>query len=122
MPHWKIYQNFVKYFLDKTNLDLDQISYANAVPFRYKGKPLVSVFEIAYNTFTENLIYLYKPHLIVPLGTGDEMLIKRFCNKKTIEDIVISDGIRRTNGDNYRDQIGEKMLNEAISQYNKFND
>tara|TARA_B000000557_G_C20678029_1_gene401858 strand:- start:70 stop:753 length:684 start_codon:yes stop_codon:yes gene_type:complete len=122
MPHWKIYQNFVKYFLDKTNLDIDQISYANAVPFRYKGKPLVSVFEIAYNTFTENLINLYKPHLIVPLGTGDEMLIKRFCNKKTIEDIVISDGIRRTNGDNYRDQIGEKMLNEAISQYNKFNE
>ena len=50
------------------------------------------------------------------------MLIKRFCDKKTIEDIVISDGIRRTNGDNYRDQIGEKMLNEAISQYNKFNE
>ena len=120
MPYWKIYQNFVKYFLDKTNLDLDQISYVNAVPFRYKGKPRVPVFEIAYNNFTENLINLYKPHQIVPLGTGDEMLIKRFCNKKTIKDIAISDGIRRTNGDNYRDEIGEKMLDEAVSQYNQF--
>ena len=48
------------------------------------------------------------------------MLIKRFCNKKTIKDIAISDGIRRTNGDNYRDEIGEKMLDEAVSQYNQF--
>ena len=119
MPRWKIYQNFVRYFLENTNLDLDQISYANAVPFRYKGKPLISVFEIAYNNFTENLINIYKPHLIVPLGTNDEALIKRFCNKKTIKDIVISNGIRRTNGDNYRDEIGEKMLDEAITQYSK---
>ena len=114
-----LFEKEVKYFLDKTNLDLDQISYANAVPFRYKGKPLISVFEIAYNNFTENLINIYKPHLIVPLGTNDEALIKRFCNKKTIKDIVISNGIRRTNGDNYRDEIGEKMLDEAITQYSK---
>ena len=119
MPRWKIYQNFVRYFLENTNLDLDQISYANAVPLRYKGKPLISVFELAYNNFTENLINIYKPHLIVPLGTNDEALIKRFCNKKTIKDIVISNGIRRTNGDNYRDEIGEKMLDEAITQYSK---
>ena len=119
MPHWKIYQNFVKYFLDNTDLGLDQIAYANAVPFRYQGKPLVSVFENAYYNFTDNLINLYKPHFIVPLGTGDEMLIKRFCNKKTIKDISISRGIRRTNGDNYRDDIGEEMLDEAVSQYKK---
>ena len=71
--------------LDKTNLDLDQISYADAVPFRYKGKPQVPVFEIAYNNFTENLINLYKPHQIVPLGTGDEMLIKGFAIKKQLK-------------------------------------
>jgi hypothetical protein len=119
MPNWKIYQNFVKYFLDNTDLDLDQIAYANAVPFRYQGKPLVSVFENAYHNFTDNLINVYKPHLIVPLGTGDEILIKRFCNKKTIKDICISSGIRRTNGDNYRDVIGEEMLDEAVSQFKK---
>ena len=47
------------------------------------------------------------------------MLIKRFCNKKTIKDICISSGIRRTNGDNYRDDIGEEMLDEAVSQFKK---
>lgn len=119
MPHWKIYQNFVKYFLDNTDLNLDHIAYANAVPFRYKGKPLISVFEKAYFYFTDNLINLYKPHLIIPLGTGDEILIKRFCNKNTLKNICISNGIRRTNGDNYRDDIGEEMLDEAISQYKK---
>ena len=119
MPHWKIYQNFVKYFLDNTGLDLDRVSYANAVPFRYKGKPLVSVFETAYRNFTDNLINLYQPNLIIPLGTDDDKLIKRFCDNKTIEKIKISDGIRRTNGDNYRDEIGEALLNDAISKFKK---
>ena len=119
MPHWKIYQNFVKYFLDNTCLDLDRVSYANAVPFRYKGKPLVSIFEAAYNNFADNLINLYQPNLIIPLGTDDDKLIKRFCNNETIKNIKIVDGIRRTNGDNYRDEIGETLLDDAISIFKK---
>lgn len=117
MPKWMIYKTFVQYFLNKSELDIHKISYANAVPFRYKGKPLIPVFEIAYRNFTNELISILQPNIIIPLGTDDHLLVRRFCNHKTIKNITISEGIRRTNGDFYLDELGRELLEHSLMQY-----
>ena len=118
MPKWNIYKNFVKYFLDNTNLDINKIAYANSVPFRYKGKPTTGAFKIAFANFTTELISLFKPNIIVPLGINDEFLLQRFLPAELLESIKVCKGIKRTNGDNFRDSIGQELLDEAIEEYN----
>ena len=120
MPKWNIYQNFVKYFLDNANLDIHKVAYANSVPFRYKGGPSIGAFEIAFENFTSELISIFKPDIIVPLGIhDDERLLQRFLPAEQLESIKICKGIKRTNGDNFRCSQGEELLDEAIEEFLK---
>ena len=85
MDKWSIYQNFVKYFLDNTNLDIHKVAYANIVPFRYKKRPTTGAFEIAFENFTNEIISIFKPDIIIPLGINDERLLKRFLPTEQLD-------------------------------------
>ena len=67
----------IKYFLDNANLDIHKVAYANSVPFRYKGKPTAGAFKIAFENFTNEIISIFKPDIIIPLGINDEYLLTR---------------------------------------------
>ncbi len=121
---WDINQYSV-YFRNKTRLDVEEIAYANIVPFRYKGAPervkinegKRKVYEIAFNNFTNKFISITKPHQIIPLGVNlVEDAINRFINPEDLE-IKISGGIFRLVGDSRMKVKGKQTLDEAIKDY-----
>ena len=121
---WDINQYSV-YFRNITRLDVEEIAYANIVPFRYIGAPerykIIDgkrrVYEIAFESFTNKFIDIVKPHQIIPLGVNlPEDAINRFIDKKDL-DIKISDGIFRLVGDSKMKDEGKRTLNNAIQDY-----
>ena len=48
--------------------DIKNIAYINIVPYRYKGAPTKSIYKIAWDNFTNKLLNIINPDLIIPLG------------------------------------------------------
>tara|TARA_B100001250_G_C19761540_1_gene772708 strand:- start:577 stop:1269 length:693 start_codon:yes stop_codon:yes gene_type:complete len=96
---WHIckYQNA---FLNATHLSSESIAYANILPFRYEGDPKKyskQAYTISFENFTNKLINIIKPNLIIPLGVRlDQEIIKHISLEYKCE---ISPGISRNNGD-----------------------
>jgi len=121
---WDINQYSV-YFRNITRLDVEEIAYANIVPFRFIGAPenykIIEgkrrIYEIAFKSFTNKFIEIVKPHQIIPLGANlREDAINRFIDKKDL-DIKISEGIFRLVGDKKMKDKGKRTLNNAIQDY-----
>ena len=119
MPKWRIFQNFISYFLDRAGLELGDVSFVNAVPFRYgdgvKSRPTTRHYEVAFQEFTNKFISLISPDLILPLGKNDDRTIARYL--KVIDQPKILNGVKRTNGDRYVCNDGLKDLDEAVQVY-----
>ena len=119
MPKWRIFQNFIKYFLSDAGLKLQDIAYVNAVPFRYgngvKSKPTSRHYEVAFREFTNIFISLIRPDLILPLGKNDDQTILRYLNIQ--DEPKIFRGVKRTNSDRYLCRDGMKDLDEAVQTY-----
>ena len=103
---WNVFR-IPKYLNSKINQNIDNISYVNIVPFRYKGGPTKSVYKIAWDNFTNNYLKIINPDYIIPLGKnlGEEVV------KNYLGSAIVTNGITRTNGDNY-------LHKEAIEQMN----
>jgi len=120
---WKI-NRYSVYFRGILGLDIEETAYANIVPFRYEDAPENrsvyegrKIYEIAFNNFTNKLISIIKPHLIIPLGANlKKYSIDRFIDSRESE-IKVSDGISRTRGDLRISELGKETLNNAIEDY-----
>ena len=121
---WNINQ-YPVYFRNKTRLDVEDIAYANIVPFRYIGAPervkisegKRKVYEIAFENFTNKFISIIQPHQIIPLGVNlVDDAINRFIRVDDL-DIKISGGIFRLVRDSRMKDEGKRTLNAAIKDY-----
>ena len=104
IQNWNVFR-IPAYLNSKIGQNIDYISYINIVPFRYKGAPTKTVYKIAWDNFTNNLLSILNPDLIIPLGKNlhSEIL------QNYLGDAEVTNGITRTNGDNY-------LHNEAMEQ------
>ena len=107
ISNWPVFK-IPKYLNSKTNKDINNISYLNIVPYRYKGRPIKIIYKIAWENYTNKLLEILSPHIIIPLGKHLEDEIK--TNYQGISLVV--NGITRTNGDNY-------LHNDAINEMDK---
>ena len=116
IPHWKIFKlpEQVMLGLEKNIFD---ISYANIVPFRYKGSPSIKVYETAFHHYTNKFLNIIKPNLIVPLGKDLKNIFDRFYNGNC----SISKGIERVNGDNYICENAREQISELVKEHNEKN-
>ena len=92
----------------KTNKDIDNISYINIVPYRYIGRPIKIIYKIAWENYTNKLLAVLSPDIIIPLGKHLEDEVKKNYQGNSL----VVDGITRTNGDNY-------LHNDAIKEMDK---
>jgi len=116
MPRWNI-SRFVNEFRNLTGLKLNQIAYANIVPFRYKGAPNNSAYKIAFEHFTNLFIETIKPNQIIPLGVHLDDVIKKYLISD--QDILISKGINRKGRDKTIAEIGWQTIYEAEQDYDR---
>ena len=115
---WGITQ-FPNYFRNHVGLDIEEIAYANIVPYRYKGAPNIEVYRIAFKMFTNKLISIIAPDQIIPLGANlDSNIINRFINDVQMP-LKISKGISREGRDKRISEEGFRTLNLAINNYRK---
>ena len=79
---WKVFK-IPELLMEKTcTKNIHNISYANIVPFRYKGAQSKTVYEIAWENFTQHFLQAIKPHFIIPLGIGfDKIITVYYCKK-----------------------------------------
>jgi hypothetical protein len=113
LENWKI-SIYIKEFLFHTELNLEDISYFNVVPFRYKGSPLKSVLKIAFHNYASDFLNLVQADMIVPLGTNIPIYDLWNSGYKPWK---IFSGISRTNGDTWIDERGRKCLSLCIDDY-----
>ena len=114
MPRWNI-MRFVTEFRNQTGLKLNQIAYANIVPWRYKGSPNNVTYEAGFKYFTNKFIDAIKPNLIIPLGSNLETIIKKYLHIEN--EIHISNGINRTGRDRRIAEEGWQTISEAVDDY-----
>tara|TARA_B110000008_G_C16920490_1_gene544530 strand:+ start:664 stop:1533 length:870 start_codon:yes stop_codon:yes gene_type:complete len=114
MPRWNI-MRFVTEFRNQTGLKLNQIAYANIVPWRYIGAPNNATYRVAFQYFTNQLIEAINPDLIIPLGSKLEKVIDK--NLNTNNNIYISEGINREGRDKRIADSGWRTLAEAVADY-----
>ena len=117
MPRWNI-MRFVTEFRNQTGLKLNQIAYANIVPWRYIGAPNNTAYRVAFQFFTNNLIKAMEPDLIIPLGSK----LNNVINKNLVTDpnnhtIHISEGINREGRDKRIAESGWRTISEAVTNY-----
>ena len=116
MPRWNI-SRFVNEFRNLTKLSLNQIAYANILPFRYIGAPNNAAYKIAFSNFTNQFIEIIKPDLIVPLGANlDETITK---NLITNREIYVTKGINREGRDRRIAEAGWQSIFNAVEDYEK---
>ena len=93
MPRWNI-MRFVTEFRNQTDLKLNQIAYANIVPWRYDDSPNYATYELGFKYFTNRFIEAIEPNLIIPLGARLKPVIKEYLYAEN--EIHISNGINRS--------------------------
>lgn len=112
---WNI-NRYPVYFRNKTRLDVEEIAYANIVPFRYKGAPNQKAYEIAFENFTNEFISIIEPNQIIPLGSNlDFNVVTKYLDVDL--NIKISNGIFRVRGDTKISEEGKQTLDVAIKDY-----
>ncbi len=110
---------FPNYFRDEIGLDIEEIAYANIVPYRYKKAPNTEVYRIAFKMFTNKLISIIAPNQIIPLGANlDSNIINKFINDIQMP-LKISKGISREGRDKRIAIEGYRTLDLAINDYRK---
>ena len=108
---------FPDYFRSKVGLDIEEIAYANIVPFRYKKAPNTKVYKIAFKMFTNKLISIIAPNQIIPLGSNlDSNIINKFIDDAHIP-LKISKGISTEGRDKRIALEGYRTLDLAINDY-----
>lgn len=100
---WNVYK-IPEYLNGLIGQDIYDIAYLNILPFRYIGEPPKSVFKVAWCNFTNKALHILEPDYIVPLGKRLHEEIRANYSG----DAEVTDGITRTNGDNY-------LHNDAIN-------
>ena len=118
MPRWDIMQ-FVTEFRNQTHLKLNQIAYANIVPWRYDGSPNGATYELGFKYFTNQFIEAIEPNLIIPLGSKLKTDIKKYLYAEN--EIHISNGINRSfyfiGRDKRITEEGWQTISEAVDDY-----
>jgi len=114
MPRWNI-MRFVTEFRNQTRLNLNQIAYANIVPYRYKGAPNNAAYELAFRNYTNKFISIIEPDQIIPLGANLEHLVAK--NLITNHHLHISQGINREGRDKRIAESGWETISSAVSDY-----
>lgn len=118
MPRWDIMQ-FVNEFRNQTDLKLNQIAYANIVPWRYDGQPTKPTYKLGFKYFTNRFIEAIEPNLIIPLGARLKPVIKEYLYAEN--EINISNGINRSFHFRGRDkritEEGWQTISEAVDDY-----
>ena len=120
MENWRIYWNVVHRFLIKAGLTLDDISYTNAVPFRYKGAPKPAHYIEAFPEYTNKFISIIKPDLLIPLGRDQKNFNGHIISEKYLEvefEVRVHPGITRAIRDSYLPPRGEEDLIQAVSDF-----
>ena len=116
IPTWKIYR-YLEHLLNKLSWNLDNICYANIVPFRYIGNPKNIAYKKSFKFFTNVFLNTITPEIIIPLGIDLHHTIKKYY-----ENALVFDGVERTNGDNsmldrtsdYLDEIADYIKQSYI--------
>ena len=119
MPRWNI-MRFVTEFRNQTGLKLNQIAYANIVPWRYHKAPNNATYELGFKYFTNQFIDAIEPNLIIPLGAHLKPVIKKYLYAEN--GIHISNGINRTGRDRRIAEEGWQTISEAVDDYVVIND
>ena len=114
MPRWNI-MRFVTEFRNQTGLKLNEIAYANIVPWRYIGSPNNATYELGFKYFTNQFIEAIEPNLIIPLGSNLEKVIGKYMYAEN--EIYIANGINRTGRDKRIAEIGWQTIKDAIDDY-----
>ena len=115
MPRWNI-MRFVNAFRNQTHLKLNQIAYANIVPWRYYDSPNDPTYELGFKYFTNQFIEAIEPNLIIPLGANLKSVIKKYLYAEN--EIHIANGINRKGRDRRIDQeVGWQTILEAVDYY-----
>lgn len=116
IPQWKIFKLLeeVMFGLQKEIFD---ISYANIVPFRYKGNPSIKVYKTSFYYYTNKFLNIIEPDIIIPLGKDLKNIFNRFYEGSAF----ICDGIERVNGDNYICQNARDQIHHLVIKYNEKN-
>ena len=107
ISNWPVFK-IPQYLNSKTNKDINNISYLNIVPYRYIGRPIKIIYKIAWENYTNKLLAILSPDIIIPLGKHLEDEVKKNYQGNSL----VVNGITRTNGDNY-------LHNDAIKELDK---
>ena len=113
IPTWNIYR-YPKQFLESLGWRLNDITYANVVPFRYKGDPTKKVYETSFQYFTGTFLEAISPDIIIPLG---EYLHETIEKHSSVSATVLK-GVERVQQDNRTLPRSEEYLN-AIAEWVK---
>lgn len=113
IQNWNVFR-IPAYLNSKIGQDIDNIAYINIVPFRYKGAPTKMIYKIAWDTFTNKLLNILNPDLIIPLGKNLHTEIAQ----NYLGGIEVSNGITRTNGDNYLHREAMEQMNIVAEKLN----
>lgn len=114
MPRWNI-SRFVNEFRNLTGLSLNQVAYANIVPYRYIDAPNNAAYKASFQEFTNPLIEIIQPNLIIPLGATLKDVIEKYLI--SARDILVSQGINREGRDKRIAEAGWQTIFNAVEDY-----
>ncbi len=118
MKEWNGFK-ILAYLFSKIDQNIDNISYINIVPFRYRYKgsePTKEIYKIAWENFTNKLLDILNPDFIIPLGKDLHNEIRQNYPGDAKK---VTEGIRRTNGDNYLHAEAKQQMDEMALMIKK---
>ena len=110
MPKWQIFKIPFS-IMNKLSINIDDISYANILPWRYKGDPSKNktISKIAWENFTNEFLSIVSPKFIIPLG---KYLDINNIEKYYFGNAILFDGIERHIGDTKITELADKQIEE----------